>query len=181
MKIHTVYQITNIINNDYYIGVHKTENPMDSYYGSGILIERSIKKYGRENFQKKILFIFDNSKDAYEKEKDLLLFHLSNPECLNLSKGGVGGANFKGKTHSIETKNKLADLAKRKPGYKKTKVDLIKEKETRLKLYGQFHSENCLKKISTENLGRISITNGIERKRIKSSDPIPTGWRQGWK
>ena len=58
--IYTVYKITNTINNRYYIGVHKTTNPNDSYYGSGLVIKEAIKKYGKENFIKEILFTFEN-------------------------------------------------------------------------------------------------------------------------
>ena len=48
MKYFTIYQITNNINNKYYIGKHITDNPYDSYMGSGKAIIRAIKKYGKE-------------------------------------------------------------------------------------------------------------------------------------
>ena len=43
--LHLVYKITNNINNKIYIGAHSTENKFDTYFGSGILISRAIKKY----------------------------------------------------------------------------------------------------------------------------------------
>jgi len=51
MKVyHIVYKTVNILNNKFYIGVHKSTKLMDEYLGSGKWIGRSIKKYGRENF-----------------------------------------------------------------------------------------------------------------------------------
>ena len=71
-SIYTVYKTTNTINNKIYIGVHFTPNPNDSYFGSGIIIKSSIKKYGKENFIKSILFEFDNPEDAYLKESQIV-------------------------------------------------------------------------------------------------------------
>lgn len=44
-KFYTVYKITNIINNNIYVGCHATENINDNYYGSGTNIKKAIKKY----------------------------------------------------------------------------------------------------------------------------------------
>jgi group I intron endonuclease len=50
-----VYLITNLINNKKYIGMDTKNNP--NYLGSGSLIMKAVKKYGRENFKKEILEI----------------------------------------------------------------------------------------------------------------------------
>lgn len=113
--MYTVYKINNILTNNYYIGVHKTNNPNDSYMGSGILIQKQIKEYGLKNFNKEILFIFDNEKDAFNKEYELVNENLSNPLCLNIAEGGHGGAIFTGRHHTDETKmkNRLAALGRK--------------------------------------------------------------------
>lgn len=75
-----------------YIGCHKTLDPNDDYIGSGKLLKRAIKKYGRENFIKEILFIFDTPHLMFEKEKEIVdkLFVEAN-NTYNLLLGGSGG------------------------------------------------------------------------------------------
>lgn len=60
------------MNQKIYIGYHSTNNINDGYMGSGKLIKRAILKYGIENFQKDILFIFDNKKEAELKESEIV-------------------------------------------------------------------------------------------------------------
>ena len=67
-----IYRIDNLKNGKYYIGQHETNNPLDSYMGSGKLVKQAIIKYGVENFVKTILFDFDNFKQMNEKEKELV-------------------------------------------------------------------------------------------------------------
>jgi len=88
---YTIYKITNKINNKYYIGVHKTDKPMDSYMGSGIAIKRAVKKYGKSNFSKEILFTFKNEQEAYNKEKILVTEEIiKDKNCYNMMPGGEG-------------------------------------------------------------------------------------------
>lgn len=63
-----IYMTTNLINGKKYIGQHK--GPLnDSYLGSGTIIKKAIKQYGRENFQKEILCICDSRENANQQEK----------------------------------------------------------------------------------------------------------------
>lgn len=107
-----VYKIINNKNNKFYIGVHKTNNFNDNYYGSGIKIKRQIKKYGLINFSKIKLFEFKTEKEAFNKEIELLKEFKNSKLCLNISNGGDGGCNFKNKHHSFDTKVKLANLSR---------------------------------------------------------------------
>ena len=77
----TVYKILNLTTNEYYIGVHKTSNPNDNYLGSGLHIKNQIKKYGKENFKKEILFEFDKEEDAYQKEIELVDANIADSLC----------------------------------------------------------------------------------------------------
>lgn len=88
--VYTVYKIVNLKNQKYYIGVHKTNNPNDSYYGSGVAIKNAIKKHGKENFQKNILFITEHKEEAYALEKQLTVDY-KDRMSYNLKLGGTGG------------------------------------------------------------------------------------------
>lgn len=82
-----VYKTTCLVNLKYYIGVHQTENPeiFDGYLGRGFYKQHSwylkhpesplhyaIIKYGVNNFQREILFIYDDEDDAYNKEAEIV-------------------------------------------------------------------------------------------------------------
>ncbi len=51
-KYHFTYLTTNRENGKQYIGDHSTNNLNDGYLGSGEIIKNSVKKYGRQNFNR---------------------------------------------------------------------------------------------------------------------------------
>lgn len=106
---YTIYKITNQLNSKYYIGKHQTENINDSYYGSGKAIKAAIKKYGKENFKKEILFVFDNELEMNQKERELITEEVVNdPNSYNCGIGGEGGPHFKNHHHTKETIEKIS-------------------------------------------------------------------------
>ena len=52
MKYYGIYKITNLVNGKMYIGKHVTSDLDDGYLGSGIIIQRAVKKYCKESFIK---------------------------------------------------------------------------------------------------------------------------------
>ena len=128
----TIYKITNTKNGKVYIGKHQTTKIDDSYFGSGIAIERAIRKYGKKWFTKEVLYIFDNEFEMNQKEKELVNEEfISTNHTYNLGIGGQGGSLFKGKKHTEKTKKRLSEIAK-----------------------GQVISEETRKKISDANRKR---------------------------
>lgn len=55
-----------------YIGRHSTNKLEDGYLGSGKLITHAIREFGKENFTREILFIFDNVDLMIQKEVELV-------------------------------------------------------------------------------------------------------------
>ena len=132
-----IYRITNLINGKTYIGQHKYKKLDDSYMGSGVLIKRSIKKHGIENFKKEILY----SRIQYrETADDMERFAIAKERAIgkaeyNLANGGEGLSGYK---HSEEYKRKISERTKGENNPN----------------YGKHHSEETKKKISEAEKGR---------------------------
>lgn len=90
-----VYKITNIINGKIYIG--KDSNNDKYYYGSGVLIKKAIKKYGKKNFVKEILEICNSEADLNKKEIYWISYYKKKlkENCYNIGEGGEGSDNLK--------------------------------------------------------------------------------------
>lgn len=116
--MYTVYKIINSINSKWYIGVHKTDNPNDSYFGSGKAIKAAIKKYGKVSFRKEIIFITENKTEAYALERQLTE-NYNAKDSYNMRPGGVGGfteeSSMKGYLNGIGALSKtiLSEIGKR--------------------------------------------------------------------
>lgn len=121
---YTVYQTTNLINNNIYVGVHKTNNPNDSYMGSGTLIVKAFKKHGRKNFKKTVLYTYDTKEDAYQKEQELVDENfIKRRDVYNAKIGGWSGFS-----HTNETRQKIGLKHRNKITSEKTRGILSKQK-----------------------------------------------------
>ena len=90
-----VYETTNKLNERKYRGAHQTENINDDYLGSGRLLIQAVEKYGKENFERKILAECSNSEEMFEIEKDLVNEDwVADPKSYNLKIGGEGGWSY---------------------------------------------------------------------------------------
>ena len=86
-----IYLSINLINGKRYIGQSKQNNP--HYYGSGSIIKMAIKKYGRKNFEKKILWEgYTSSKSLNRLEIIFISKHKTTIKNggYNIVKGGLG-------------------------------------------------------------------------------------------
>lgn len=145
---YTIYQTTNKINGKIYIGKHQTENPNDAYLGSGIALRNAIKKYGIENFEKVILFDFDTEQEMNDKERELITEEfVKRKDTYNKGVGGEGGPHFKGKKHSLESRQKMGVPNKKLSQEARQKISIsnsrrIVSEETRKKISFKRHLEN---------------------------------------
>ena len=88
---HIVYKTTNLINNKIYIGKHSTAKLDDGYLGSGKLLIKAIKKYGKENFSREILSEHATVEAVYLEEARLVDEEFVNrKDTYNLQGGGLG-------------------------------------------------------------------------------------------
>jgi hypothetical protein len=86
-----IYKITNLINNKIYIGKDTTSD--QNYFGSGLLINRAFKKYGKENFNKEVIDITDDCDELSKKEIYWISQYNSTDKKIgyNIAPGGDGG------------------------------------------------------------------------------------------
>jgi len=77
IKYGYIYKTTNLKNGKIYIGKHKynPEEPFETYLGSGTILRRALKKYGKENFSKEILRWCSNFEEMCQKERYWVLEH----------------------------------------------------------------------------------------------------------
>ncbi|MCH9665440.1 MAG: GIY-YIG nuclease family protein [Gammaproteobacteria bacterium] len=92
------YQITHKVSKKFYIGKTSLDNWINGYLGSGKLIKRAVKKYGKDSFYRAILNTFNTEQEAFQDEIRLLDEEtLNNPLCYNIDTGGCG--YLSGKSH----------------------------------------------------------------------------------
>lgn len=138
-----VYETTNLINGKKYIGKHKGLIN-DDYLGSGNCLLAAIKKYGKENFIRKILFIAKDEQEAYDKEKELIAFYhaIEREDYYNISSGQNLNSNYIDNTDRSYTKT---------PEYRyKMSIACSGEKNG---MYGKHHTEESKKKMSESHKG----------------------------
>lgn len=89
MGNNVVYKTTNNINNKIYIGIHETEDTEDGYLGSGDLLKAAIRKYGKENFSREILYSNLTREEASNIENKLVdEDFIKREDTYNLALGG---------------------------------------------------------------------------------------------
>ncbi len=205
-----VYQTTNLLNDKVYRGIHQTKNLDDGYLGSGTHLKHAVKKYGRENFNKEILYRFDTEQDMLLKEAELVdedWCGLSN--TYNICVGGFGGgfkyinsSNLKneyvrkGYDSSIGkfSKEKLRELGIKGALAKKEKgIKHIPSSNFVYSQLGKTQSDEIKRKISEAQqkvdrngqknpaFGTMWITDGTRNRKINKLDQIPEGWYKGRK
>jgi hypothetical protein len=77
---HIVYETSDPVTGEFYIGLHSTYNINDGYLGSSRWIEYHKEK---DRLTKRILFNFENREEAALKENELILKNINNEKCRN--------------------------------------------------------------------------------------------------
>jgi len=100
-----IYKTINKINQKFYIGKDTKNDP--NYLGSGLLLNKAIKKYGKNNFEKQILEHCETTDELEEREKYWIRETKAQEIGYNIADGGHGG-----NTYSEETKQRISKLFK---------------------------------------------------------------------
>jgi group I intron endonuclease len=173
-KYHFVYLTINLVNGKKYIGDHSTNNLNDGYLGSGILIKRAIKKYGKEKFQRKILKKLKNRNEAFLlQEKFILKYNTLTPSGYNVSLKG-GHQTVESLSEKTKEKIRKAVSGENSPWLGKTHSSetILKLRESKLKDRNPFfhkkHSADSLEKIRLGNSNKI-ISEDTRNKLRKTS------------
>jgi group I intron endonuclease len=137
-----IYQITNIITNDFYIGktTRKLEQRLYQHNyetfnrNSQTYLHRAIRKYGKNNFEISILDEAFSNQELNEKEK--IWIENKKPQY-NMTKGGDGGDVSKSPNYIKSQKNKSykhteESKLKISEGNKKKKKPLSEETKNKL-------------------------------------------------
>ena len=208
--LYTVYRTTNLANGKYYFGVHKTEDPNDSYLGFGKYLKAAVAKYGEMTFRKDVLFIYLDFELAFAKEDELIQCYRGfDPLCMNLRKGGGGGFDYINhhNLHSTtEGQEKLKVILQADPNFLKRAVQKrdslayrksISEGVRRSGKAGKYwtgrrHLRRTIEKMSesakqqnrtgerNHQFGKSWIENGISEKVVKQSE-VASFLNKGWK
>ena len=126
-----IYITENKINGKKYIGQKKSTKFLDTkYLGSGAILQKAIKKYGKENFIVSMICECNSKEELDEMEIYYInLYNAQNDSSFyNLTKGGesgLGGPKFKGHKHTDEAKEAISNKLKgeNNPFYGKTHSD----------------------------------------------------------
>lgn len=141
VKYYIVYKTTNSVNGKFYIGSHQTTNLEDGYLGSGRVLKKAIRKYGKQKFSRVIIANCIDAKIMRSVETQLVGYSITKfgRQCYNRSFSGTGAMlgsdnSFYGKTHTPETRKRIAEGHKGKfekelnPFYGKTHTEDTKAK-----------------------------------------------------
>ena len=141
-----IYKFTNLLNNKVYIGKHKYDKPeLDKkYLTSGVLINKSIHKYGIQNFTHELICTCEDLTELNQKEIFYInYFNSFYPNGYNLTKGGDGISE---PTPEIIEKNRLAHI-----GVKQSDETKRRKSESLKKV---IHTKDWIDKISQSNKGQ---------------------------
>lgn len=86
-----IYKTTNLITQEWYIGQDSKNNP--NYFGSGIILKRAIKKYGKKSFTKQVLESLPEGSSKEDLNKAEIYWinvfnAVNDPKSYNIAFGG---------------------------------------------------------------------------------------------
>jgi group I intron endonuclease len=159
------YRTENLLNGHFYYGVRTLRREIDPYLGSGLRLQKAIKKYGKTNFKRTDLAIFSTFDEALQWERKILTEEMiKDPNCYNLKPGGAGGSL----PWTEEKKKQIRDTG----AYKKSEEARSKMSTIALDRFknepgtftGKNHTKEARKKMSDSKKGKTGKNKGKKLK-----------------
>jgi len=146
MESYFVYMtINNFDDTKCYIGF--TNGHRKNYLGSGLLIIKAVKKYGRNNFSKIILGEFKNREEAHFWEGFYIKLYKTEVKYRGYNISPNGGIGTPG-CFSEETKRKISES---NLGLKRSEITKQRLRESSI---GKHQSEETIEKRRKKNIGK---------------------------
>lgn len=188
-----------------YVGVHKTLDLNDNYFGSGKYLRAAMKKYGTSIFTKKILAVFDNPEEMFNMERKIVTEEfVKSKNTYNLGIGGSGG-NRVSKDHHTHSPAHMSNMTTKLVASwsdettRFERIEKVKKRNTKFHKLGilkrpdwtgKKHKESTKQKISEKNsknrtgeanhrFGKCWITNGAVSRSVSKEMELPEDWRYG--
>ena len=194
-KYHFIYKTIDARNENFYIGMHSTNDLNDGYIGSGTRLKKLIYKYGKSIFKLEILEFLPDRESLKKREEEIVNSDLlKEDKCMNQKVGGYGGFTIQISIMGGQ-KSKIAQkiLRETNPDWvtkKHNKCSISQKKNynegkrEKISFYdwkGKKHSDETKIKIGKANsikqkgslnsqFGTCWITNGNENKKIKNEN-----------
>lgn len=181
-----IYKTTNLVNGKFYIGQHKYDKyEVDpTYFGSGLLLKESIKKYGIENFSVELLDKADSREELNNKEIYYISQLNARQDGYNLTDGGDGAPNLTeesrlkmksmlGKHHSEKSNKKRSESLKKVQHSKEWAEKIAKS------LKGRKQTEEQKALISSSKKGLVWYNNGAVEQMFAPTADIPQDFKRG--
>lgn len=168
MKLFYIYRITNLANGKTYIGQHKYKFLDDSYFGSGVAIKAAIKKYGKSNFKKEILYSRIKNQDTADSMEK---FAISKERSIgkaeyNLIEGGHGYRPVGSWKKSEEWKARMSVIMRGKVFSDEHRANLSKRKLGNKNAKGRISSDEYRQKQRDSHLGKIKTEDAKQKTSV---------------
>lgn len=151
-RVGYVYYIKNMINGRAYVGSHLSPVFDKRYWGSGDNIKKAIKKHGKSNFRRRVLFWGNSIPEVYEMENYFIkkVFDKMGDRAYNIALSAthpMAGRKHSEKTIQLYKKIRIG------PGNPMFGVSLVGEKNG---MFGKKHSQETKEKIAQ----KLSLVRG---------------------
>lgn len=174
--MYTIYQTTCHVNNKIYIGLHKCNQRCIgkrkkncTYYGSGTMLSNAIKKHGKHNFSKIVLFEFDKKEEALEMERKIVTEEfVARNDTYNRTIGGNMPPDQSGYKYSEE---QLSKRNENFPEDRKVRFGLLAKQtieNRKLKTGKAWSDEHVAKRVATRK-EKNSYNNSMKEANSKES------------